>query len=316
MRRFFRATFLALAVSVLIPVVAQAASSSANITISPFLREVRFPADEATKDFSVQLTNNTGTTQNFRLSVLDFGSLDASGGVVFAGSDASKLSKKYGLANWLQLGQKNLELKSKETAEIKATILNDSNLSPGGHYAAIIASIDAATGTSDNQVNINRQISSLILATKVGGEKYDLKLNGVSSNGNWLHLPGEVSLNFSNPGNVHVVPRGTVKLLAVNGSVVAQGVINEESSYVLPETERVLTVKLNKTGSVGLWPAAYKLQIDYRYDGIDQIARREQSLYFLNAQSFIALAAFGGVTAVLVRKVAKYRKKGDSKHKN
>lgn len=285
-----------------------AAGPKSTITISPFLHEVRFSADEATKDFSIEITNNTSTEQSFNLSVLDFGSLDESGGIVFAGSDASTLVKKYGLAQWLQLSQTNLSLGPNKTKEIKATILNDSTMTPGGHYAAIIASINSSGESTGNEININQQLSSLILATKVGGEAYDLKLEDISLNGNWLQLPDEVTLSFKNPGNVHVVPRGTVKVLSSSGGVVASGVINQESSFVLPETTRVITLELTKQGKASLWPAIYTVQVDYRYEGIDQIARKERKVFFLNLPGLAVLVAIGGGLALLAKRARTTRK--------
>lgn len=290
------------AISLLTPLIfsssSLAADTGSSITISPFLREVRFSSDEATKELSISITNNTDLAQNFDLSVLDFGSLDESGGIVFAGSDANALLKKHGLANWLLLSSSNLSLGPKESQEIKATIVNDSSMTPGGHYAAIIASINNGAEVVANEIAINHQLSSLILATKVGGEAYDLRLGEISTNSNWFKLPSQVTLSFNNPGNVHVVPRGTVKLLSSNGTVLARGIINQESSFVFPETTRELTVELNKENNTGLWPTTYMIQVDYRYDGIDQVARKEKGVFYIN--TIILVLVLTVVIAVVV----------------
>jgi hypothetical protein len=285
----------------------RAAEQKSTITISPFLHEVRFSADEATKDFSIEITNSTNQPHDLSLSVLDFGSLNESGGVVFAGSDASTLVKKYGLATWLQLAQKTLTLKPNQTTDIQGTIINDTTMTPGGHYAAIIASIDSPTGKSGNEININQRLSALILATKVGGEKYDLKLDKISSDGSWLRLPREVSLKFSNPGNVHVVPRGKVIIKTSSGKVIAQGIINLESEYVFPETTRSLMVKLNTTNSSVFWPDTYHIQVDYRYDGIDQFARKDQTLFFFNLSSIVLVIVSLSLIFLIIKRFLKVK---------
>lgn len=308
MKKLFKTLVVSLLTLLCLPTLAAATQPKSTITISPFLREVRFSADEATKDFSIEITNNTGQAQSFNLSVLDFGSLDDSGGVVFAGSDASTLVKKYGLSGWLQLDQKSLSIEPNKTAEIKATIVNDKFMAPGGHYAAVVASINSPGAEASNEININQQLSSLILATKVGGERYDLKLNKISTEGSWVRLPKSVTLKFNNPGNVHVVPRGTVKILSVGGEVVAQGVINEESGFVLPETSRAIAVEMYSVGSVGLWPAMYHLQVDYRYDGISKFVRKDQSLYFINTTGLAKILILLSAAYWIYRKARKPKK--------
>ena len=307
-----------LAVGVLAPAsLASAQNTKQSVTISPFLQEVRIEAGDATKDFTLSLTNRTGSPQVFRLTALDFGSLNDTGGVVFAGSNASSLIKKYGLANWLTLSSKEVPLDSNKTAKITATIINDTSLSPGGHYGAVVASIDS-TDDATNQIAINQQLSSLIFATKVGGEKYDLKLGRIVPQGGKFRLPKAVVLHFMNPGNVHVIPRGKVRILAAGGKVISEGVINEDSSFVLPETTRQIPVEMRAVGRAGIWPSAYQIQADYRYDGIDVYARKEQRLYFVNAVSIaliitalaglvFAVYTYRGFLKKMIRKA--YRKK-------
>ncbi len=291
MKRWSSAAILTLIVSVsMFGSIANAVAPKPEVTISPFLQEVRFSGNDATKDFDITLTNNSGLEQNFKLSVLDFGSLNDSGGIVFEGSSASSLLKKYGLANWLQLSSKNLTLEPGKSAQIVATIINDITLKPGGHYGAIVASLDSTNDSQPNRVSINQKLSSLILATKVGGEKYDLKLDNVITNGNAFGLPNKVRLVFKNPGNVHVVPRGTVKLVSAGGKVISEGVINEDSSFVLPETDRQLEVKLKGIARGGFWPSVYHVQIDYRYDGIERYAHKDHRIYFSNVPGFIISA--------------------------
>ena len=265
------------------------AASKPAITISPFLSEVKFSSSDATKDFDVNITNNSTNTKDFTLSVLDFGSLNESGGVVFAGSNVNKLINKYGLAHWLQLSTNDVSIEPGKTATITATIINNENLQPGGHYTAIVAALTNPDPTRMNEISINQKLSSLILATKVGGEKYDLKLQQIEAKGSLFHLPKSVTLHFNNPGNVHVIPRGTVRIVSPSGKVVSRGVINEDSSYILPETSRQLSVDLTSIGFRSLWPTLYHVEINYRYEGVDQFAHKSQRLYFVNVPGIIGL---------------------------
>ena len=281
---------------------AEAASPRPLVTIAPFLQQVQIAPTDGVKNFNVAVTNDSGTTLSFHFSTVDFGSLDETGGLAFAGSNESSLTKKYGLAAWLRLNVSDLSVVPGQTAQVTATIINDVSLQPGGHYAAIIASVKNQGAATRGQVAIKQELSSLVLATKTGGEKYDLHLDSLRYGSNWWHLPSEVTLRFYNPGNVHVVPRGLVKVVAPNGQVVSQGVINDASSFALPQTYRQIPVELQSVGHGGWRPGLYHIQVNYRYDGIDRYVTRTFAARFLNLSSVLLITVVLGVVLWLVFK--------------
>lgn len=260
------------------------------IVVSPFLQETKILPTDVTKDVSVKLTNNTKLKQSFKISVLDFGSLKETGGVVFAGDGANTLTKKYGLANWIKLATDELTLAPGQSTKLQATIENEPSLGPGGHYAAVIMTVDSPSVKGQDKVSVKQKISSLIFASKTGGEVYDLRLDSVKHDGNWRQLPKITTLQFRNTGNTHVVPRGVVKLIAPSGSVASQGIINEASAYVLPETSRQLPVQMLSIGSYGWQPGTYHLQVDYRYDGYTRFASKSATLRYFNIPGLVAIA--------------------------
>lgn len=303
MKKFLKTLMLSVAVMMPFSAQALAASNTSQISITPFLREVRFSAEDGTKDFDVEIGNDSGKTQHIKLSVLDFGSLNETGGLVFAGSNASSLVKKYGLANWLQLSSSAVDIEAGKSIKIQASIIDDTSLAPGGHYAAIVASLEPTSGTGSNQISVNQKLSSLIFATKLGGEKYDLKLGNIDLTNGRFTLPGFVTLHFYNPGNVHVIPRGTVKILSPSGNVISQGVINEESGYVLPETSKQILVRLKTMAHKDLRTSVYNLQVDYRYDGLDKFARHEQPIYITSVIGLVVLIPLLGAIILVALKL-------------
>src|SRR5438270_681145 len=76
---------------------AAATSSKPLITVAPFLQAVRLELADNAKSFRINFTNGSQSTQVLLLSAVDFGSLDETGGVIFAGTNESALLKKYGL---------------------------------------------------------------------------------------------------------------------------------------------------------------------------------------------------------------------------
>ena len=285
-----------------------AAVSNSEISVAPFLQEVQID-NNAPKNFNVGYSNDSNESQDLVLSVVDFGSLDKTGGVAFVGSNFGKLQDKYGLSKWLTLSENQITLLPHEKKQVQAIIVSDPAMSPGGHYAAIVATVLKPSSGSKNEVSLKQKISSLVFATKTGGEKYDIKLSNIDSDRSLLHLPAEADITIQSTGNVHVVPRGNVYLKDSSGAVLSKGVINEESGYVLPDTSRVFTVKLNKISSPKPWVSSFNMQVDYRYDGIDQYATKSTSFKTINPVLILLIVASFGFIFVIIKIVSNRFKK-------
>ena len=292
---------------------AYAASNVPTVTVSPFLQNVQVQENDQTKPLDLTLLNTSNQTQTFHLSVLDFGALNETGGVAFASSDSSTLIKKYGLSTWLKLDNDSITLAPGQKTKVGAVINNDSTMSPGGHYAAVIASLDSENGSKGNTVDIKQQLSALIMVTKTGGEKYDLSLNNTKFKTSWWHLPTSLVLRFKNPGNVQVVPRGMVKIVAPGGAVVSQAAINEGSGFILPETFRQFPVELQNVGRPKLWPTTYQLQVIYRYDGLEQFAIKTYKVRFINLPVLLVagllVLAMAAATMTIIKKLRKRKRR-------
>ncbi len=278
----------------------QGAGSNA-ISLSPFLQNITVSESDTTKTFNLELTNHSPSVQELDLTTRDFGSLNDTGGILLKGSTDS-YSQHYGLTSWLTLEDDTVVLQPGEARAIVVSVNNRQDLQPGGHYAAVVASVKNLDDQSGNHVVVNQQLLSLILVDKQGGEHYDLKLESVEQNGNWLHLPNDIKLQFQNPGNVHVVPRGQVLLKNPAGSVIAKGIINSETAFVLPASLRDLYVRLTPVGHSLPVPGIYHVEVDYRYDGIDQTASKSFAVRFINLKLYTAIILLIGVGFWYVRR--------------
>lgn len=283
-------------------------SQPVGISISPFLQDITLSGFDTQKTFTVTLTNHTSTIQELTLTSRDFGSLNDTGGLIFEGSKG--YSQKYGLASWLTLEKDTVTLQPNESASVLATIDNRTTLQPGGHYGAIVASVGTLDQQQNQTIAINQQLVSLVLVTKTGGEHYDLKLRHIAQNGNWIHLPNTVTLHFQNPGNVHVIPRGLVKLKSPNGTVLAQGIINDASSIVLPQSFRDIPVTLMTVGRALPFPGRYHVEVMYRYEGYDRFATKSITLQFLNLGMYVvaAIVLSGGAYWFRIHKKKHHKK--------
>lgn len=257
-----------------------AKTKTGGVTISPAFQElsVRKDFDQVPAKFSI--SNNDTTPAIFKLSAIDMGTLDETGGVAFTGLTAD-YQTKYGLAKWIKLEHGEVTVPPKTSANINFEIVDDGTLSPGGHYGAIIAKRQGDQANDSNQISLSPEVTSLLFVKKINGARYAMELKSHQTDGSAWKLPQKVKLNFSNSGNVHIVPRGTVTVSDRLGRVISRGIINDNSSMILPERTRQLTTRLTPLSRAYL-PGRYKIELAYRYDGQDSPMIISNNVYWLN----------------------------------
>jgi len=285
--------FIVLVLFVSVPVVGAAEkpkSKKSGITISPASQEIIVKDNKKTATGSFTVTNNSGVSETFSAVAVDMGALDDTGGLTFSGL-SQDYQQKYGLARWLQLSKTQVVVKPGGKETIAFAIKDQAALSPGGHYGAVIVRRAAESAPlAERRIALSPQAASLVFLRKVGGEKYGLSLSGTTSDYSLWHMPSKVVLDFQNNGNVHLVPRGVVRIRDGLGREVAKGIINPESALVLPEVSRTFTVALNSQARV-IWPGRYTIQAEYRYDGEDQFTHVSQTFYTANLRILLLLLA-------------------------
>jgi hypothetical protein len=247
-------------------------------TVSPVFREVQVKAGQAQARHALTLRNRSAVSQTFRLSAVNFGALDESGGVAFLGQEGGGFERKYGLAAWMKLEQDLVTVPAGGSLEIAVAVNNSDTLAPGGHYGAVLATADTDAGgvgaaagggsSPEPRVGVKQVLSSLVLLVKEGGGAADLRLVSQGVTARWWAMPEEVRHRFLNAGNVHVVPRGVVEVKDPTGRVVARGALNEGSGMVLPESHRRYTTPMVRLASAWL-PGRYTATTTYRYDGTE-----------------------------------------------
>lgn len=216
------------------------AQTNGKLRVAPAVQEVILKENEKSKDILITYTNNTGKDIQLSLSSMDFKQSDDLGKIGFL-SESSGYS--YSLSSFLSLQADEVQLRPEESKQVVVRIENRQDISPGGHYAAIVAKInsDAKQGATA----ISPSISSLILVNKQGGERYNLSLKSVG----WpdgpvvFSLPKTSVYTFQNEGNVHLVPHGRVDVSDMFHRPLAKGVVNESSARVFPESIRQILVQ-------------------------------------------------------------------------
>lgn len=282
---------------------AYAAGIATGLTISPGVQQISIAADEQDHNVNFSLTNNRDAPLLVNLNTADFNTLDESGGLFFVGTNPSALQAKYGLNKWIILDQKSVILQPKKTFVVHAKILNQPDLAPGGHYGALLVSINNPQAAS-KKISIRPIASSLLFVTKVGGDTHRLDLLSVKTTHNPFSAPTAVSLRFRNSGNSAITPRGVAVISKGKTQIYAKGIINQNSSLILPETNRVYSVSLDKLSNYFV-PGRYKLTINYRFDGFSGFRVYQQS-FLVYSSSFLALMLATFLLIIILVKRRRY----------
>lgn len=263
-------------------------ATASDFTLEPMLQEVVLGSEEQ-KEIEIVLTNTTSAVTTFYLKVIDFGSLDESGGIAFLGGSRT-LESKYSLASWMKPEKQSVTLDPGASETLRLTVENTASLAPGGHYGAVVfQSGNDSPQSVTNTIAIQQMIASLVFVKKLGGADPLLNLREVKRDQNWFHIDREIEIRFHNPGNVHVVPRGTIKITDPIGKLRYRGVINEASSLVLPESERLYKISLDQLSRTIL-PGWYSFTLEYRFDGETGVKLWEDRFFLWPPLAWILLA--------------------------
>ena len=273
---------------------AQAATTPTDVGISvtPALQDRVLSPSEKKTTFTVTVSNHTDKPVTVALSSTDFTALDQTGGVAFLGSNAKSVTQGHGLSKFLQLDKQTVTIPGNESRDVQATIADVSVLAVGGHYTAVIAKlVDDQKGVSGNRVAVQQAVSSLIFLETAGQGTKTLKLVSVPKQKLTFGLPEEVNVTFKATGNTQTIPRGIVTI-SQGDTIVQRGIINENSSLILPGSTRLLQTPLN--GDRHPWmPGRYTLRVQYRYEGSLGVTTYEQQFTYINVPAIgLLLVAF------------------------
>ncbi|HEX8182535.1 MAG TPA: hypothetical protein VF575_02945 [Candidatus Saccharimonadales bacterium] len=284
-------------------------SKRGGVTVSPAFQQISLTSDNTTRTFDFAVTNNSAQEYEFALSVVDFGSLDETGGVLFVGNAEKALSYRYALSPWVTLEKDRIVVAPYATEKIPITLNNKESLTPGGHYGAVLVTPTEVGGNSQQKVQIDQVASSLLFVKKLGGEVYNLNLSNSNIATRLLSLPGTLDLRFQNRGNVHVTPRGIATVTDPRGRIVQRATINPDSAIVMPETFRSISMPFDRLAAAWL-PGRYKMTIAYRYDDQATFRTVESSFVYVNlgfALGVLAIVA-AGLSIVLSKRVRTWTK--------
>jgi hypothetical protein len=219
-------------------------AQNGSLEVSPAFSEIVLENPNEEKKLEISFTNHSDRTTNLEIFPIDFKQTGLFGDLNFVQQPGSY---SYSLSSFLSLESNFLELKGGEERIFNVSIKNREDISPGGHYAAVVAKVvdikeDPASAA------IAPSISSLILLRKSGGERFSLSLVSVDYPSQTIALayPKVLTLLFQNEGNIHLIPYGRVEIKDMFNRLLHEGTINSASHIILPESKRYIKADLIK----------------------------------------------------------------------
>jgi len=298
--KFLLSTTALLAISLYIGTFGvHAQSENGDITVDPVYQQVIVKPSPDTQQFSIKITNHTKSAQTFSLKAVDFGSLNETGGVAFIGVKTPDLNYKYALSPWIKVENNSIVVGPGQTLKQSVLITDAHSMPPGGHYGAIFIQPQRSSDKSKNsKVEVSQVVSSLVFVNKIGGDVYRLDLKGTNSNKSIINLPSKVTLRFHNGGNIHLVPRGKITVTDNQGRIMREGLINQDSGIMLPETNRQFVSNLQNRATVW-WPGNYYVNIKYRYDGKDSYTTQTTKFFYFGKILIILIPLLVGLSLIV-----------------
>jgi hypothetical protein len=260
------------------------AQEQSGISVTPSILHIDLKTEPA--EFELIYKNNSKSDINLEFSANDFSELEDGWKVRFLNDEESK-NYHYSLASWIEFERKSLSLKPGEEGRIKVFI-NKEELSAGGHYASIMATISALE-ESGQQVDIKGLLSTILFVRAATGQEVEqASISDLSfERASFFQFPTVFVMRFNNQGNTELVPYGSLEVKDVFNRTVSKGILNEGSNYSLPESLKRFEIKTDSHNQIFV-PGIYKVQMDVTY-GTNGILKYESTFVYFNWVSIIVV---------------------------
>lgn len=238
--------FLAVSASMLLgfclSVLAQTkADNGLTLTIVPPLVKINMVPGQVWSS-SLKVVNNNKDELTVYASALDFTSNKENGAVEFIPKENIQEGQSFLLSQWLEVSLDPIVIAPYQSKEIPFTIRVPEGAEPGGHYAAILVSNRAADGNMPGSgIKVASSVSCLILLNVQGEVVEDAIIREFSSPRDFYQKPAvDFVARVENKGNVHIQPKGEIKIFNFWGKERGSVVFNQSAHFgnVLPKSVR------------------------------------------------------------------------------
>lgn len=222
---------------------AQEKQNGSSYVFEPAFQEVVISNSKPELTTTIKIKNTTNQAETFEVFGIEFPSTQHFGSLQFLDFSQSAIKQQ---PNYLHFDANQFVVDPQKEREISLRISDRADLRPGGTYVAVM--VRAVNKSATAQQSVLPAFASMLLIRKIDGEIRNLSLTnfGGRKTAISIKIPDSIDVTFQNNGNVHLIPRGEIIVEDIFGRVLKQGTLNEESFYVLPDTQRTIPVILRK----------------------------------------------------------------------
>ena len=232
---------------------------------------------------SIKIINNNSKEIRIYAQALDFKSDKESGGVEFLQAKEKNADGSLPFfSQWIVLDSEEIKIAPFGSHEISFIIDVPEDASPGGHYAAILAgTAPPSEEISGSSIKISSLLSSLILLNVKGNIEERGIIREFSSDKSFYQDEKiNFIVRFENLGNVHLQPRGDIKIYNQFDEFQDKILINHNTDFgnVLPKSIRKWNFEWNSGKSL-LDMGRYRAELILTY-GQNEKQTIDQTIYF------------------------------------
>lgn len=244
-----------------------------DFTVGPGKTEVFLdPGGETTRE--VYVTNRTGRTTDFRITLEDFmGTRTGETPLVLLGAERGP----YSLKDYLKPEALEFTLAHGQRMVLPVEISIPENAEPGGRYGAVLVSAvppelegGVAEGETKGQIRVVGRVSCLFFVRVKGDVSESGFLRALRmADGKKIYQKGPLSfeLLFENNGSVHLNPYGIIEIKNLLGKKI--GEVEIQPWFAMPDSLRSRVVTFERKWLFGRYIATAKINRGYK-DIIDE----------------------------------------------
>lgn len=199
------------------------------------------------------------------------------------------------LADWININKGPYVIPPEQTGDVPFFVEVPTNAPPGGHYAAILVTTESPKDDKDSFAVLTSQAITSLMFMRVEGDVREIgNIRDFRTTHTFLQKPDvEFSLRFENKGNVHLQPRGSIRITNMWGTERGIIPVNYQTHFgnVLPESIRNFSFT---------WQSDFLLSDIGRYKAVATLAYGEEGSQSATATTYFWVIPLKGTLITLL----------------
>lgn len=139
--------------------------------------------------------------------------------------------KRFSASSWIAVYPSTFTIEPHQKQELNYYLQTPPDARPGGHYAAVIYTPNAAGGTQGSGASVNAQIGTLFYVGINGPITEKAEVSRFSTNPFQEYGPVNIQTQIKNLGDLHIRPKGSITVTNLFGGKVAELALDEQNIF-------------------------------------------------------------------------------------